>query len=244
VQFQQFPNDVTRQRMRYVPYSGLSRVPGRVWTDSGRKRICLTWGTSTARLCGEEAFLAPSILKSLAELDADVLVAVTASQRDLLGEAPDGVRVLHDAPLRDILPGCDLVVHQGGAGTAMTAGLNAVPQLILPQLPDQITNADNLAVAGVARVLRPGEADPEAIRATARALLAERAYHDAARRLREEILAQPTPAEVVGRLEQVAREGLPAGPVAPAKTAAEVFGRSYLEYMASLETTAVPNGHH
>ena len=117
-------------------------------------------------------------------------------------------------------------------------------QLILPQLPDQITNADNLAAAGVARVLRPGQADPEAIRATARVLLTESSYRQAAHRLHEEILAQPTPAEVVGRLEQVAREGLPSGPTSPARSAAEVFGRSYLEYMASLETTAVPNGHH
>src|SRR5207248_4295067 len=121
VQFQQFPNDVTRQRMRYVPYSGLSRVPGPVWTDSGRKRVCLTWGTSTARLCGEEAFLARSILKSLAELDADVVVAVTASQRDLLGGAPDGVRVRHDAPVRGIRPGCAPLVPLGGAGTPLTA---------------------------------------------------------------------------------------------------------------------------
>jgi UDP:flavonoid glycosyltransferase YjiC (YdhE family) len=244
VQFQQFPNDVTRQRMRYVPYSGLSRVPGPVWTETGRKRVCLTWGTSTARLCGKEAFLAPSVLKSLAELDADVVVAVTASQRDLLGEAPDGVRVLYDAPLRSVLPGCDLVVHQGGAGTAMTAGLNAVPQLILPQLPDQITNADNLAAAGVARVLRPGQADAQAIEATARLLLTDAGHAGAARRLQAEILAQPTPAEVVGRLEQVARDGVPAGPAAPAPSAARVFGKSYLEYMASLQGSAVPNGHH
>jgi UDP:flavonoid glycosyltransferase YjiC (YdhE family) len=207
VQFQRFPTEVARQRMRYVPYSGLSRVPGRVWSGSGRKRVCLTWGTSTARLCGDEAFLAPLILKALAELDAEVVVAITGSQRDLLGEVPEDVRVLHDAPLRSVLPGCDLVVHQGGAGTASTAALSAVPQLVLPQLPDQVTNAGNLATAGVARSLRPGQADPEAIRTTARTLLTEQSYVDAARRLRAEILAQPTPADVVSVLEGVAVQG-------------------------------------
>jgi UDP:flavonoid glycosyltransferase YjiC (YdhE family) len=160
----------------------------------------------------------------------------------LLGEVPDGVRVLCDAPLRSVLPGADLVVHQGGAGTALTAGLSAVPQLVLPQLPDQVTNADNLVAAGVARVLRPGRADPEAVRGAARALLT--GYTEAAQRLQAEILAQPTPAEVVPRLEQVARDGLSAVPAAPVRSAAEVFGRSYLEYMASLEGAAVPNGHH
>jgi UDP:flavonoid glycosyltransferase YjiC (YdhE family) len=205
VQFQHFPHPVRRQRMRYVPYSGLSRVPGRVWAESGRKRVCLTWGTSTARLCGDEAFLAPLIVKALAELDAEVVVAITGTQRDLLGEVPDGVRVLCDAPLRAVLPGCDLVVHQGGAGTASTAALSAVPQLVLPQLPDQVTNADCLAGAGVARALRPGQADPEAIRTTARTLLTEQSYVDAACRVQAEILAQPTPAQVVPVLEEVAR---------------------------------------
>jgi UDP:flavonoid glycosyltransferase YjiC (YdhE family) len=205
VQFQHFPFEVPRQPMRYVPYSGLSRVPGRVWPDSARKRVCLTWGTSTARLCGDEAFLAPLILKALAELEAEVVVAITGTQRDLLGEVPDGVRVLCDAPLRAVLPGCNLVVHQGGAGTASTAALSAVPQLVLPQLPDQVTNADCLARAGVARALRPGQADPEAIRTTARTLLTEQSYVDAARRVQAEILAQPTPAQVVPILEQVAR---------------------------------------
>jgi UDP:flavonoid glycosyltransferase YjiC (YdhE family) len=135
-------------------------------------------------------------------------------------------------------------VHQGGAGTALTAGLSAVPQLVLPQLPDQLTNADNLAAAGVARVLRPGQADPEAIRGTVRTVLTAPRYADAARRLQAEILAQPTPADVVSVVEDVARAGLPAAPAAPAKSAAQIFGKSYLEYMASLETDAVPNGHH
>ena len=55
---------------------------------------------------------------------------------------------------------------------------------------------------------------------------------------------RPSPAEVVGRLEQVARDGVPAGSAVPAPSAAQVFGKSYLEYMASLDSTAVPNGHH
>jgi UDP:flavonoid glycosyltransferase YjiC (YdhE family) len=244
VQFQRFPTEVARQRMRYVPYSGLSRVPGNVWSSGSRPKVCLTWGTSTARLCGEEAFLAPLVVKALAGLDAEVVVAITGSQRELLGAVPPGVRVLYDAPLRSVLPGCGLVVHQGGAGTALTAGLSAVPQLVLPQLPDQITNADNLAAAGVARVLGPGQADPEAIRATARTVLAQPGYADAARRLQAEILAQPTPGDVVTVLEGVAREGLSTVPAAPVKTAAQVFGKSYLEYLASMEGNAVPNGHH
>ena len=82
--------------------------------------------------------------------------------------------------------------------------LSAVPQLVLPQLPDQVTNADCLAQAGVARALRPGQADPEAIRTTARTLLTEPSYVDAARRVQAEILPQPTPAQVVPILEDIA----------------------------------------
>jgi UDP:flavonoid glycosyltransferase YjiC (YdhE family) len=149
--------------------------------------------------------VAPVVVKALAGLGVELVVAITSGQRELLGEVPAGVRVLCDAPLASVLRGCGLVVHQGGAGTALTAGLSGVPQLVLPQLPDQVTNADNLVAAGVARVLRPGQADPDAVQAAALALLTEHRYTEATRRLQAEILAQPTPADVVGVLEGVAR---------------------------------------
>jgi UDP:flavonoid glycosyltransferase YjiC (YdhE family) len=131
-------------------------------------------------------------------------------------------------------------VHQGGAGTGLTAGLCAVPQLVLPQLPDQVTNADNLAAAGVARMLPPGQLDPTALRRAAGDLLTEPAHRAAAGRLRAEMLAQPSPAEVVDPLVELARRGVPdtAAPARPGPGAAQTFGMSYLDYLAARDGAA------
>ena len=85
-----------------------------------RPRVCLTWGASFG---GTQGNLTPVrlALEGLLACDVEVVIAVASGQRPLLGDLPGGVRVLESVPLHTVLPGCALVVHQGGAGTTLTA---------------------------------------------------------------------------------------------------------------------------
>jgi UDP:flavonoid glycosyltransferase YjiC (YdhE family) len=226
---------LVRQRVRHIPYTGLSEIPPLPrWSPGRSPRVCLTWGTSTARLCGDDAFVPPWMLQTLAELGGEVRVAILAEQRALLPDPPPGVRIVESAPIDEVLRGCDLIVHQGGSGTALTAARRAVPQLTLPQLPCQMIYGDLLSAAGVARSLHRDRLGPATLTAAASEILAGPGYRRAARRLRAEMLAQPTPAEVVPALVDLARRGVaPAdgqGRSQPAGSARDVFGMSYLEY--------------
>ena len=93
------------------------------------------------------------------------------------------------------MPLVDLVVHHGGSGTLLAALAHAVPQLLLPKGADQFNNTDLMTEAGLAPVLEPAKATPDAVAALAAATLAERPPVLAA--VRAEIAALPHPAEVV-----------------------------------------------
>jgi UDP:flavonoid glycosyltransferase YjiC (YdhE family) len=198
----QLPADHPRIPMRYVPFNG----PG--WTPplperAGRARVCVTWGHTMARL-DPGCFLAGDVIRALSGAGVEVVAAVSDDQRPLLGAVPAGVRVLADAPLHQVLPDCDLVVAQGGAGTVLTALSSGLPMLLVPQLPDHAGHAGRVLAAGAGEVLTRDEAGPERIRAEVERLLADGPHRAAAQRLRDENSRQPLPAVVVAELERIA----------------------------------------
>ena len=88
----------------------------------------------------------------------------------------------------------------------MLGGLVAgLPQLLLTQMPDQAANAINLVGAGAGRTLPVNALDASSVRDAGHDILDDPAYRTAAQRLRQEMLGQPTPAEIVGQLESLAR---------------------------------------
>ena len=84
---------------------------------------------------------ARNVIDALAGLDADLVAAVPSGGAGLLGrDGRDGRRggrltVTEALPLHLLLPACDAVVHQGGAGTTMTAVACGTPQLVVPDVP-------------------------------------------------------------------------------------------------------------
>ncbi|WP_410586014.1 nucleotide disphospho-sugar-binding domain-containing protein [Amycolatopsis sp. lyj-23] len=189
--------------LRTIPYNGSAVVP-RVAAPAGRPRVCLTWGASFGGTTGN---LDPVrvALAGLLRCGAEVLVAVARGQRPLLGELPDGVRVLESVPLHTILPGCALVVHQGGAGTALTAAACAVPQLVVPFKGDQVTHAGRVAAAGAGVLLPAAELTPEAVASAAAGVLADAGYARRAAEIAAENQSRPAPAAVVAQLEFLLR---------------------------------------
>jgi glycosyltransferase len=202
------------REVRYVPYNGPGTEPAWLAAGSDRPRVCVTWGLSVSRVRKDLARYAVEpfllTLEALAELRAEVIVTSTAAQLELLGPLPGNVRAVTGLPLNLLLPHCQLIVHQAGDGTAMTASALGVPQLPVTRKPDPALTGSRLAAVGAAIHLRYQELEgapdaPKVIRAAAEELLTDPAYRQAALRLRAEVERQPAPAELVPVLERLSR---------------------------------------
>jgi UDP:flavonoid glycosyltransferase YjiC (YdhE family) len=178
-----------------------------------RPRVCVTWGIAASRNSRRYGPLVldpcRQALAALSDLDVEVVLTTMADQLELLGALPANVRPLVSVPLHLLLPDCALIVHQAGDGTALTAAALGVPQLAITAKPDPALTGSRLVAVGAAIHLRHQElvAEPDAVAvicAAADKLLADPAYPAAARRLRDEIELQPTPAEVVSSLAALA----------------------------------------
>jgi len=202
----QVPTDYRRLPMRYVPFNGPGPRPAPL-PPAGRPRVCVTWGHTIAKL-DPKRFLVPQVIDAVHELDVELLVAVSAGQRPLLGEVPDGVRVVQDVPVGHLLPDCDLVIGHGGAGTVLTALHHGLPLLVIPQLPDHLGHSGRLLATGAGEVLARDEVTPDRLRDEVVRLLADGPHREAAAKLSQEMRQQPAPSEIVADLESVARVGI------------------------------------
>nr|AHX24688.1 glycosyltransferase [uncultured bacterium] len=195
-----------RQPVQYVPYNGFGGGLPPEWSSgkATRPRVCVTWGTTYGRL-DPAYFLLPEVLTALSTLDIEVVAAITTAQRELCTELPAGVHVTESVPLYRLLPACDAVVSHGGVGTSMTSlACAGLPLLMTPQLPDHRFHAARVAAAGAGRVLPLADFSPATIRGEVGALLDQLSYRTEAIQLRKEMLAQPTPAELVPVLVELA----------------------------------------
>ncbi|MBZ6135656.1 MULTISPECIES: nucleotide disphospho-sugar-binding domain-containing protein [Streptomyces] len=200
----QFPDLSGRLPMRFVPYNGAAVAPDWVLDRPGRPRVCVTWGTSTSALAGDEAFVLPRVVEGLAGLDVEVVLAVGPDDRRKLGTLPGGVRVAENVPLHLFMETCDAIVHQGGTSTLLTAARHGLPQVMMPQTADNPFNAANFAGSGAGVTLDAAGADAGEIGAAVTRVLTEPAWRVAAEKLREEMAEMPPPSAVVRSLEELA----------------------------------------
>ncbi|WP_176730623.1 nucleotide disphospho-sugar-binding domain-containing protein [Micromonospora mirobrigensis] len=193
--------------VRFVPYNGPAVLPAWLRRPAQRRpRVCVTAGTMMAGNGLADRLDLPRVVRSLAELDVEVVVVVDPRQHAGLDRLPDGVRLV-DAPLalRLVLPTCAALVQQGGAGTMMTALSFGVPQVVLPQVSDQHFNGERLAVTGAGTALPPEQAGGAALRDLVGELIDDGPWRTSAALMRDRIHATPTPAEVVPTLAALAR---------------------------------------
>ncbi len=184
--------------MRYVPYNGGATLPSWAMLRPDRPRICLTLGTIAPLLPGGGG-LAP-LIEALSGLDADIVLADSETDLSRFAPLPENVHPAGFVPLSGILRDCSLVVHHGGSGTTAAALHHGVPQLIVPEGADNALCARRVVDRGVGLSLDPGEADVPALRALVERLLGEEAFTRTAAVVRDEMAAQPSPAEVVERV--------------------------------------------
>ncbi|ONF71380.1 hypothetical protein AVR91_0211895 [Amycolatopsis keratiniphila subsp. keratiniphila] len=185
------PGDVPRQPIRFVPYNGPADHPGWLWPRLPRPRVCVTWGTLMSEVDGDGLFRAPRVAKALAASGFEVVVAIDPKTRPRFGTLPDHVRLADShIALHVVLASCQAIVHQGGAGSTMTALAAGVPQVILPAVVDQRFNATQLALTGAGVT-----GDLETVADQVHALLTEPHWREAAATLAEENAGRPSPAE-------------------------------------------------
>lgn len=171
------------------------------------RTVHLTLGTVFNTAAG----VLETALAGLKRLPVNVVVTVGPGVDPAqLGPQPPHVLVRDYLPHAQLLPHCDLVVSHGGAGVLLGALAHGLPQLVLPQGADQFGNAAAAQLAGAALALEPHELTEATVAAAVGRLLLEPRFAVAARTVRTQIEAMPSPDEVVGMLARHCRNGRPA----------------------------------
>lgn len=199
----QLPGVPNRVSMRYVAYNGSKAAPPWVLERADRPRVCVTWGSSTGELLGEDVFMVPQILEALSAFEVEAVVAVRPEDRHRVPDHYDWVRVVENVPLNLFLPTCDAIVHGSSGGAALTSALYGLPQLVLPHVGGEGLIYEQLTAAGAGVGLKQDEADAGSIRQAADAVLHDDEPRAAALRLQSEMLAQPPPSAVVSVIEEL-----------------------------------------
>jgi glycosyltransferase (activator-dependent family) len=190
--------------LRYIPYNGPSTVPEWLREPAGRRRVCLTLGLSNE--IEDTTLTVGEILAGLADVDAEVVATLGTDDAAAVGDLPENVRLVDFVPLHDLLPTCSAIVHLGGLGSRLTASYHGVPQLVLGNGYDTMIVARRQEELGAGLCLPADSATPEAIREHVVRLLDDPTLAAGAARLRDEMHAEPSPADVVVTLERMVGE--------------------------------------
>jgi UDP:flavonoid glycosyltransferase YjiC (YdhE family) len=181
------------------------RLPAELATLPHEQTVHLTLGTVFHR---RHPGVLESALDAISALPVNVVVTVGPDVDPAsFGTRPRHVLIERYLPHAALLPLCDVVVSQGGAGILLGALAHGLPQLVLPQGADQFVNADAAVRAGAALTLDREDATGPAIAEAVTRLLEERQFRDAAAKVRDEIAAMPVADSIIATL--VRRVGLP-----------------------------------
>lgn len=204
--------------LRWVAVGGQRSLEPWMYRRGSRPRICLTAGSRVARQelrDGQRDYRQVSLdflhelADPLAKLDAELLIAVpdqaAGELRGLLGERAH----VGWMPLDVVARHSDLILHNGGGVTSMTALSAGLPQVAVPQGAMLVPAAARVATYGASVMLLPGGDTAERAVAACEAVLATPGYAAHAAALAEEIAALPAAAEVLHVVTDLVAKGAP-----------------------------------
>lgn len=181
--------------VRILPCHGGGVLPEWLFATRTRPRICVTLGTLVPHLIGTGALR--GLVAAAADVNAEFVLALDGTSAGKLGRLPGNVRITEWIPLGALLDTCSAIVHHGGAGTALSALVAGLPQLVIPHAADQPANAARLSARGLATTLRPDDVTPVVARAALDQLLGDTGMRRAAAEVRAEIADLPTMTEAL-----------------------------------------------
>jgi UDP:flavonoid glycosyltransferase YjiC (YdhE family) len=206
----QSPNVPVAAPIRFVPYNGTGEIPDWALEPAAGKRICMlfgAWGSTLLAEGGQLRGIVDGVGRAIAALDdIEVVLLLPRENHDAVGPLPDRIRVVGAAPVNAVLRHCDLVVHHGGNGTALTALACGVPQLALAQDgPLLVPNAELIEASGAGRALvdEADRGDAQVVRRMLVEMLAEPKHRTIAGEIRREMAGMPALADAVTRLESL-----------------------------------------
>ncbi|MFJ5920630.1 activator-dependent family glycosyltransferase [Streptomyces ardesiacus] len=189
--------------MRHVPFNGPATIPAWLRRKPRRPRVCLTLGM-TRRASGVEqragnAFPFATVLEQLAGLDVEVVATLSADQVPPGTSIPENVRIFDYLPLNALLPTCAAIVHYGGMGTVGVAAVHGVPQLSIPgNIWGEGVVMRQWAEQGAGLV-----ADADTLVERLGRLIDDPSFAAGAERIQKEMLAAPSPHDLVPALEEL-----------------------------------------
>jgi glycosyltransferase (activator-dependent family) len=189
--------------VQFVPYNGPAVVPEWLAAPPAAPRVLMTFGDSAdgpARL-PLPVERVQEILDSVADLEMELVLALPPDALRELREVPANARVVRSVPLAEVLPTCAAVVHHGGTWSFGCALRQGVPQLLIGRAFDAPLKFRCLQAAGAGFAMTPAQVDGPGVRAALLRLLHDPQVRANAGRLREQMLAMPTPNELVRTLE-------------------------------------------
>lgn len=193
--------------MQYVPYNGPAVVPGWLREPPERLRVCVSLGVSATSRFGGYPVDMGDLLRALGDLDVEIVATVAEDQQAGLGAVPPNARVVSFVPLAALLPTCSAAVNHGAFGTINTTARCGVPQLTIPEQHDNPPACRRIAGYGAGLTIQYTGVTADGVQAAVRRLLTEPSFAGSAARLRESVLAMPTPQQTVPALEQLAATG-------------------------------------
>jgi UDP:flavonoid glycosyltransferase YjiC (YdhE family) len=185
--------------MRYLTYNGGGVLPDWLLAPASKPRIAVTLGP----LANAEILGMVERIATAAGGNAEVVVVLSEEPDPNAPGAPralpPNVRTTSWVPLNELLRTCAAVIHHGADSTTLTCCAMGVPQLVLPQAPDNIAIAEMLRTRGAAHIRQVGDLAAAAITE----LLNDDKLRRVAGELRDEMSAMPSPAELVPRLAEL-----------------------------------------
>ncbi|MZF55393.1 activator-dependent family glycosyltransferase [Streptomyces sp. SID5594] len=202
------PLDTRSVSLRAVPYQQTSVMPPWLRERPERPRVCLTLGVT-----GRERFInsgvpLSEVLDMMSGLDVEVVATLNADQLASVGQVPPNVRTLDYVPLNQLLPTCSAIVHHGGFGTFAAAAAQRLPQLITGALSAwdrgvAMATARYVESRGAGLAMAVEGFTPEVMRKHLLTLLHDPSLGEGATELYHDLLATPSPADIVPVLEQL-----------------------------------------
>ncbi|MFJ6235384.1 activator-dependent family glycosyltransferase [Streptomyces griseus] len=207
------PAGVSYIPLRHVPFNGPSTTPPWAYEPPTRRRVCITLGLAHREGGFGHSASTRDLLDAVADLDIEVVATFTQDQLEPGQRIPDNVRVADFVPLNVLLPTCSALVHSGGAGAFAAALEHGVPQLIVPTMywsekwwgPVAMANGLEERGAGV-YVADADQLTAKELRDHLVRVLDEAEFTENAARLRTEMIAMPSPNDIVPVLEKLTAE--------------------------------------